>query len=131
MNRLIILIASLLVLAILAVPLFILWSTLTAPDESPHDGLLTLNTKDSTRFTAETPGEMSVAVSRALFPDGSNVAIGGVVRVPVDSWQASVAAAPLVRWLNGSLLLDDGSQDVDAEIECLKPRGVTRSSRRC
>ncbi|WP_315791216.1 hypothetical protein [Fischerella sp. JS2] len=43
---------------------------------------------------------MSVAVANALFPEGSNTAPAGIIRVPAQ-WQAGVAAAPLVRWLKG------------------------------
>ena len=86
--------------------------------------MLTLNTKDSTRLAGQTPAAIAATASRALFPDGTDALPDGVVLAPSDVWQAGVAAAPLVRWVNGPLLLADGTTNVDAEVARLRPRGV-------
>lgn len=43
------------------------------------------------------------------------------MRASAEAWQYAVAATPLVRWLNGPLLVDDGSP----EVARLRPAGVS------
>jgi hypothetical protein len=109
---------------VLWVPLLILWLTWSGADASPDEGLLTLNTKDSTRFAQSHPVALSQAVSRALFPDGGENTPNGVVLAPANVWQAGVAAAPLVRWANGPLLLSDGGAGVEEELQRLRVGGL-------
>ncbi|MCL4294470.1 MAG: DUF4396 domain-containing protein [Anaerolineae bacterium] len=124
MRRIILIIAGLLGLAILFVPAYILWLTWSGADGSPPDGLLTLNTKDSTRLAAENPGALSITAAQTLFPAGNEARPNAVIRVSADTWQPGVAAAPLVRWLNGPLLLDDGATEIERELDRLQPEGV-------
>src|SRR5215204_4938716 len=65
-QQLVIIIAILLAAALLYPPAYILWLTWSGAAGSPPDGLLTLNTKDSTRFAEDDPAATSVAISRAL-----------------------------------------------------------------
>lgn len=125
MRRIILIIAGLIGLAILFVPAYILWLTWSGADGSPPDGLLTLNTKDSTRLAAENPAALSITAAQTLFPEGSEARPGAVIRVSADAWQAGVAAVPLVRWLNGPLLLDDGAMEIETEVDRLQPEGVS------
>ena len=124
MRRAVIGTALVLGLVILLVPLYILWLVWSGSGGSPPDGLLTLNMKDSTRLAERTPAAIAAATSRALFPDGTDGAPNGVVLASADTWQAAVVAAPLLRWVNGPLLLPDGTTDVGAEVARLRPRGV-------
>lgn len=125
MQRVIILIGILLALLILYVPLSIFALTITGADASSPEGLLTLNTKDSTRLAESNPAALSLALARALFPDGTGAAPDGVVVVTGNDWRTTVAAAPLVRWVNGPLLTKDATNAAESEIVRLKPRGVS------
>jgi len=124
MRRIVIGIGIIVILFILFAPGRILWRTLTGVGGSPSEGLLTLNTKDSVRFSEANPVLLSLQTSQALFPEGSSNAPGGVIVVPADQWQAAVAAAPLIRWANGPLVLTDGSTAVSEEIQRLQPSGI-------
>lgn len=126
-EKAVLILAVLMGLIILFVPGYILWLTWSESGGSQPDGLITLNTKDSTRFSEQSPASLSTAVSRALFPDGTDDAPDTVVLVPAgtSNWQAGVAAAPLVRWLNGPVLVDDGSAVVREEVTRLQPGGVS------
>src|SRR5215211_1136489 len=105
MRRAVIGTAIVLGTVILFVPFSILWLVWSGTGGSPLEGLLTLNTKDSTRLAGQTPAAIAAMASRALFPDGTDAMPGGGVRAAADAWEAGVAAAPLVRWVNGPLLL--------------------------
>lgn len=124
MRQIILIIAVLLGLVILFVPGYILWLTWSGNGGSSSAGLLTLNTKDSTRLVEENPMALSAATAQTLFPEGSEARPGAVIQAPADTWQAGVAAAPLVRWLNGPLLLDNGAAEVETEVDRLQPEGV-------
>lgn len=124
MRTAVVVIAALLALIILFVPAYILWRTWSGAGGSSAAGLLTLNLKDSTRLANDDPAALGVAVSATLFPTGSDVVPGAVVITPVETWQAGVAAVPLLRWINGPLLLDDGSEAIQSEVERLQPAGV-------
>lgn len=124
MRKVVLIIAGLLGSAVLLVPIYILWLTWSGADASPPEGLLTLNTKDSTRLAESNPTALSRAVSEALFPEGSEKRPRAVIVAPADGWQAGVAAAPLVRWLDGPLVLVEEGAGVEIEIPRLEPAGV-------
>src|SRR5579885_1801604 len=124
MYRIVVASAFILALVILFVPTRILWLTESGADGSPPQDLLTWNTKNSTRLAASTPTDLSIMTSRTLFPQGSDVTPGGVVLAPANNWQASIAAAPLIHWVNGPLLLSDGSTAIMQEVGRLHPASI-------
>ena len=126
-EKAVLVIALLLGLAILLAPGYILWLTWSGSGGSSPSGLLTLNTKDSTRFAEDNSSFLSVKISRALFPDGGDANPGAVVLIPANAsdWQTGVAAAPLVRWLNGPILVEDGSIAIMDEVARLQPSGIS------
>ena len=107
MRKITVIVALILAFFILFVPGYILWITWKAPEPIP--ALITPNTTNSSRFLASNPADLSITVADALFPEAGNNAPGGTIRVPADNWQAGVAAAPLIRWVNGPLVMDDGA----------------------
>lgn len=123
MRRLVVITAVVLAAVILLAPGLILWRTITGEGGSPTEGLLTLNTKDSARFAEADPAALSRQVARALFPEGGNKP-GGVVVVDKEQWQSAVAAAPLVHWVDGPLLMTDSVDAVVDEVTRLQPSGI-------
>ncbi len=111
-------------MAILSVPAYILWLTWTGADGSAPAGLLTLNTKDSTRLGGENAAGLSLTAAQTLFPEGSETRPSALIQAPANTWQAGVVAAPLVRWLNGPLLLDDETTEIEMVRDRLQPEGV-------
>lgn len=79
MRQIILIIAVLLGLTILFVPGYILWLTWSGNGGSSSAGLLTLNTKDSTRLVEENPVALSSATAQTLFPEGSEARPGRLV----------------------------------------------------
>ena len=130
MRKITVIVALVLAFFILFVPGYILWITWKPPE--PIAAVITPNTTNSSRFLASNPADLSVTVANALFPEAGNNAPGGIVRVPADNWQAGVAAAPLIRWVNGPLVMDDGStvrvesstQDVPGEFSESDPASL-------
>ena len=122
MRRIVLGIGIVVIVFILFAPGRILWRTLTGEGGSPSGGLLTLNTKDGVRFSEANSTALSLQTSQTLFPEGSIP--NGVIVAPADQWQAAVAAAPLIRWANGPLLLTDGSGAMAEEVERLQPSGI-------
>ena len=107
MRKITVIVALVLAFFILFVPGYILWITWKPPEPIP--ALITPNTTNSSRFLASNPADLSITVANALFPEAGNNAPSGTIRVPADNWQAGVAAAPLIRWVNGPLVMDDGA----------------------
>ena len=107
MRKITVIVALILAFFILFVPGYILWITWKPPEPIP--ALITPNTTNSSRFLASNSADLSITVANALFPEAGNNAPSGTIRVPADNWQAGVAAAPLIRWVNGPLVMDDGA----------------------
>ena len=111
-------------LVMLAVPTYIWGLTLTGAEGSPPTGLLTLNTMDASRLDTDDPAALAIRLSRALIP-APNVAHRprAVILAPDNSWEALAAAAPLVRLVEGPILVGD-SPAASMEIGRLRPSGI-------
>lgn len=107
MRKITVIVALIIAFFILFVPGYILWLTWRPPEPIP--AMITPNTTNTSRFLASDPADLSNEIANALFPEAGNNAPGGTIRVPADNWQAGVAAAPLIRWVNGPLIMDEGS----------------------
>ena len=107
MRKITVIVALIIAFFILFVPGYILWLTWKPPEPIP--AMITPNTTNTSRFLASNPADLSDEIANALFPEAGNNAPGGTIRVPADNWQAGVAAAPLIRWVNGPLVMDEGS----------------------
>lgn len=86
--------------------------------------MLTVNTKDVSRLDTDDPAILALRLSRALVPApqfGNRPA--AVLLAPGSSWEAFAAAAPLVRFTNGPILVANGA-DTPAELARLNPAGI-------
>ena len=88
-------VALLLVVLVAAQPLYVVALTLFDYGQTPQGTYATMQTKDTTRFPASDPGQLSTSTARAARPSGANVSYDTVVRVPEGNWQTALAASRL------------------------------------
>ncbi len=88
-------VAGLLVVVVAAQPLYVVALTLFDYGQTPEGTYATMQTKDTTRFPASDPSQLSAYTARAARPPGANVSYDTVVRVPEGDWQTGLAASRL------------------------------------
>ncbi|MDS0282672.1 DUF4396 domain-containing protein [Haloarcula onubensis] len=88
-------VAALVVVVVAAQPLYVVALTLFDYGQTPEGTYATMQTKDTTRFPAGDPAQLSVDTARAARPPGANASYDTVVRVPEGDWQTALAASRL------------------------------------
>ncbi len=88
-------VAALLVIVVAAQPLYVVALTLFDYGETPEGTYATMQTKDTTRFPATDPAQLSGDTAQAARPPGSNASYDAVVRVPAGDWRTALAASRL------------------------------------
>ncbi|ESP89817.1 DUF4396 domain-containing protein [Candidatus Halobonum tyrrellensis] len=94
-KNLAVVVAGLLVVVVAAQPLYVVALTLFDYGHQPGGAYATMQTKDTTRFPASDPDELSAATARAARPPNANVSYDTVVRVPEGDWRTALAASGL------------------------------------
>lgn len=88
-------VAALVVVIVAAQPLYVVALTLFDYGQTPDGTYATMQTKDTTRFPADNPAQLSAYTAQAARPPGANASYDTVVRVPEGDWQTALAASRL------------------------------------
>ncbi|MFX3623329.1 MAG: cell wall-binding repeat-containing protein [Ectobacillus sp.] len=103
--------------------------TPTSFNENATNGLVTMNTKNVTRLDTNDPIKMAVAVSQTIWPaTHKENQPGGVILVPIGSWQIDMASADLIHHPNNGPVLFIQKDSIPSitlnEIKRLNPTGI-------
>jgi hypothetical protein len=98
------------------------------------NGLLTMNTKNSTRLNEQDPVKMAVLTSQTIWPaTHADNQPNAVILVPKNNWQLALASADLIHHpSNGPILFVEDKKIPDAtfkELERLNPKGISDSTK--
>ncbi|WP_225336014.1 DUF4396 domain-containing protein [Halomicrobium urmianum] len=88
-------VVAFLVAVVAAQPLYVVALTLFDYGQTPQGSYATMQTKDTIRFPADDPAQLSAYTAQAARPPGANVSYDTVVRVPEGDWQTALAASRL------------------------------------
>lgn len=102
-------VAAFVVIIVAAQPLYVVALTLFDYGETPEGTYATMQTKDTSRFPADDPAQLSTYTAQAARPSGANVSYDTVVRVPDGDWQTALAASRLRAASDAIVLYDNAS----------------------